>query len=119
MSQAQLLKYRHYQAEIILLCLGWYLSYSLSYRGFEEMMAERGLNVDYKAIDRWVQHYGSATMHQSLKRNAGQGSSQPTIPGELMRPNDAMHQLRKGQVQGTPLGQTSGVRYGSSTTHLG
>lgn len=57
MSQPKLFKYRHHQAEIILLCLRWYLRYSLSYRDLEEMMAERGLSVDHTTIYRWVQHY--------------------------------------------------------------
>ncbi len=57
MSQPTLFKYRHYQAEIILLCLRWYLRYSLSYRDLEEMMVERGLCVDHTTIYRWVQHY--------------------------------------------------------------
>jgi transposase-like protein len=35
---------RHFQDEIIVLCLRWYLRHSLSYRDLEEMMAERGLN---------------------------------------------------------------------------
>jgi len=35
-------KWRHFQAEIILLCVRWYLRYALSYRDLEEMMAERG-----------------------------------------------------------------------------
>lgn len=57
MSQPKLFKYRHYQAEIILLCLRWYLRYSLSYRDLERIMAERGLSVDHTTIYRWVQHY--------------------------------------------------------------
>jgi transposase, IS6 family len=57
MSQPRLFRYRHYHAEIILLCLRWYLRYSLSYRDLEEMMAERGLSVDHTTIYRWVQHY--------------------------------------------------------------
>src|SRR5213082_129636 len=57
MSQPKLFKYRHFQAEIILLCLRWYLRYSLSYRDLEEMMVERGLSVDHTTIYRWVQHY--------------------------------------------------------------
>ena len=57
MSQPTLFRYRHYQAEIILLCVRWYLSYSLSYRDLEEMMAERGLCVDHTSIYRWVQRY--------------------------------------------------------------
>ncbi len=50
-------KWRHFQADIILLCVRWYLRYSLSYRDLEEMMAERGLTVDHTTIYRWVQHY--------------------------------------------------------------
>jgi transposase, IS6 family len=56
MSQSRLFKYRHFEPEIILLFLRWYLRYSLSYRDLEEMMAERGLSVDHTTIYRWVQH---------------------------------------------------------------
>ncbi|HEY4388837.1 MAG TPA: IS6 family transposase [Ktedonobacteraceae bacterium] len=51
-------KWRHFQSDIILLCLRWYLRYALSYRDLEEMMLERGLQVDHTTIYRWVQHYG-------------------------------------------------------------
>ena len=40
-------KWRHFQAEIILLCVRWYLRYPLSYRDLEEMMCERGLHIDH------------------------------------------------------------------------
>jgi IS6 family transposase len=50
-------KWRHFEAEIILLCVRWYLRYALSYRDLEEMMAERGLTVDHSTIYRWVQRY--------------------------------------------------------------
>jgi IS6 family transposase len=50
-------KWRHYEADIILLCVRWYLRYSLSYRDLEEMMRERGLHVDHTTIYRWVHHY--------------------------------------------------------------
>jgi IS6 family transposase len=50
-------KWRHFQADIILLCVRWYLRYSLSYRDLEEMMGERGLYVDHTTIYRWVQQY--------------------------------------------------------------
>jgi transposase-like protein len=45
-------KWRHFQAEIILLCVRWYLGYPLSYRDLEEMMLERGLHVDHTTIYR-------------------------------------------------------------------
>ena len=50
-------KWRHYQGEIILLCVRWYLRYALSYRDLEEMMIERGLSVAHTTIYRWVQAY--------------------------------------------------------------
>src|SRR6476646_5515716 len=50
-------KWRHFQSEIILLCVRWYLRYPLSYRDLEEMMIERGLHIDHTTIYRWVQHY--------------------------------------------------------------
>jgi transposase, IS6 family len=50
-------KWRHFQADIILLCVRWYLRYSLSYRDLEEIMLERGLHVDHTTIYRWVQRY--------------------------------------------------------------
>ena len=39
-------QHSHFEAEIILLCVRWYIRYSLSYRDQEEMMLERGLRVD-------------------------------------------------------------------------
>jgi transposase, IS6 family len=48
-------KWRHFQAEIILLCVRWYLRYALSYRDLEEIMLERGLHIDHTTIYRWVQ----------------------------------------------------------------
>ena len=41
MSQLKLFKYRHYQAEIILLCVRCYCTYGISYRDLTEMMRER------------------------------------------------------------------------------
>src|SRR2546425_4491557 len=50
-------KWRHFEAEIILLCVRWYLRYSLSYRDLEAMMRERGLHVDHTTIYALVQRY--------------------------------------------------------------
>ncbi len=57
MNQQSPFKWRHFESEIILLCVRWYLRYSLSYRDLEEMMLERGLQVDHTTIYRWVQRY--------------------------------------------------------------
>jgi transposase, IS6 family len=55
MSQPNSFKWRHFEANIILLCLRWYLRYPLSYRDLEEMLSERGLWVDHTTISRWLQ----------------------------------------------------------------
>jgi IS6 family transposase len=56
-AESDQFKWRHYQGEIILLCVRWYLRYALSYRDLEEMMRERGLSLDHTTIYRWVQAY--------------------------------------------------------------
>ena len=40
---------------MILLAVGGYLRFSLSYREVEELLAERGLSVDHVTVWRWVQ----------------------------------------------------------------
>jgi len=60
MPEARLFKWRHYQPNIILCCVRWYLSYPLSYRQVEELIKERGLPVDHSTVFRWVQHYSPA-----------------------------------------------------------
>jgi transposase-like protein len=42
-----------------LLCVRWYLRYSLTYRDPEEIMAEWNLSVDHVTNWRWVQRYAS------------------------------------------------------------
>jgi hypothetical protein len=39
---------------VILLTVRWYVAYSLSLRNLEEMMAERGIEVDHSTVHRWV-----------------------------------------------------------------
>ena len=50
-------KGRWFTKEVILLCVRWYVAYPLSYRNLEEMMAERGVEVDHSTINRWVVNY--------------------------------------------------------------
>ena len=50
-------KQRHYEGEIILKGVRWYVRDALSYRDVEALMAERGLSVDHATMFRWVQMY--------------------------------------------------------------
>ncbi len=51
-------KWKHYEKDIILLTVRWYLKYSLSYRDIAEMMSERGLLISHTTIMRWVHEFG-------------------------------------------------------------
>ena len=50
-------KWRHFEPSLILVCVRWYCRYQLSYRDVEEMMRERGLDVDHSTVFRRVQRY--------------------------------------------------------------
>ena len=53
----ELFKGRHFDHEIIVLCVRWYLTFKLSSRDLVQMMAERGIVLAHTTILRWVQRY--------------------------------------------------------------
>ncbi len=55
-ESASFVGYR-FPPEVILLAVRWYLRYGLSYRDVEELLAERGIEVDHVTIYRWVQRF--------------------------------------------------------------
>jgi len=57
MNPSSPFKWRHYQPEVILLCVRWYLTYPLSYRQVAEMVNERGLDIHHTTVFHWVQEY--------------------------------------------------------------
>jgi transposase-like protein len=56
-SAPELFKGRHFDREIIVLCVRWYLTFKLSSRDLVQMMAERGILLAHTTILRWVQRY--------------------------------------------------------------
>ena len=57
-TQPAIFKWRQTEPGLILCAVQWYLRYSLSLRDVEELLEERGLNVDHTTVWRWVQYYG-------------------------------------------------------------
>ena len=57
LSIADLFKGRHFDREIIILCVRWYLRFKLSFRDLVEMMAERGISLAHTTIMRWISRY--------------------------------------------------------------
>ena len=70
-------KWRQTEPGLILCAVRWYLRYSLSLRDVEELLEERGLNLDHTTVWRWVQCYGP-----EWSNDCGRISSRPTSPGE-------------------------------------
>src|ERR1700730_16181632 len=75
-SVSGLFKWRQFEPEVILLAVGWYLRFSLSYRDVEELLAEKGLRADHVTVWRWVQRYAP-----EMERRLRGDSNQPTIVG--------------------------------------
>jgi transposase-like protein len=54
---AGLFEGRHFDREVIILCVRWYLRFKLSLRDLVEVMAECGLSMAHTTIMRWVERY--------------------------------------------------------------
>ena len=65
----------HFETEIILVCVRWYLAYPLSYRQIEEIMQERGVSVDHSTLNRWVLKYTPLLEQAFRKRKKSVGTS--------------------------------------------
>ena len=65
----------HFEKEIILTCVRWYVAYPLSYRQLEEMMQERGVTVDHSTINRWVLKYAPELEEAFRRRKRPVGHS--------------------------------------------
>ncbi len=65
----------HFEKEIILWGVRWYVAYPLSYRQLEEMMGERGISVDHSTLNRWVVKYAPEVEKQFRTRKRAVGTS--------------------------------------------
>ncbi|EOP48830.1 transposase [Bacillus cereus VDM053] len=70
MEKENAFKWRHYQPDIILLTVRWYLRYTLSFRDLVEMLEERGLSISHTTIMRWV-HELDKRIQRHLKQTNG------------------------------------------------
>ena len=82
----ELFEGRHFDREVMILCVRWYLQFKLGLRDLVEMMAERGLSLAHTTIMRWVQRYARSS------RCAGNG-----LPGQSAGDGGSMrHTSRSG-----------------------
>ena len=65
----------HFERDVILWGVRWYVAYPISYRQLEEMMDERGVEVDHSTLNRWVLKYVPLLETQFCARKCSVGSS--------------------------------------------
>jgi len=60
----------HYPKTVIVHAVFFYLRYAVAYRDLEEIMAERGVEVDHATLNRWVVKFAPliAARAQTRKR---------------------------------------------------
>ena len=68
-------KVSHFERDVILWGVRWYVAYPISFRQLEEMMDERGVEVDHSTLNRWVLKYVPLLEMRFCARKRSVGSS--------------------------------------------
>ncbi|MGB3244594.1 MAG: IS6 family transposase [Sulfitobacter sp.] len=65
----------HHPKDVILYAVYFYVRYAVSYRDLEEIMSERGVDVDHATLNRWVEKYANTIAEQARRRKTPTGRS--------------------------------------------
>ena len=65
----------HYPKSVVLYAVAFYLRYPVSYRDLEEIMAERGVDIDHATLNRWVVRFSPLLADQAKLRKRPASSS--------------------------------------------
>ena len=63
-------KGKHCPKEVILFAVFFYVRYPVSYQDLEEIMEERGVDVDHATLNRWVIEYSPLVAEEAQKTEA-------------------------------------------------
>ena len=69
-----------FPSDVIVLAVRWYLRFGLSYRDLEELLTERGVEVDHVTVYRWVVRFAPL-----LARPPGPAATPLVTAGRSMR----------------------------------
>jgi transposase, IS6 family len=64
------------------LAVRWYLRYGLSYRDLEQLLAERGIDVDHVSVFRWVKRCPRIWSAGCVRSRDGQGRAPLAVRGQ-------------------------------------
>jgi hypothetical protein len=89
----------HFERDVILWAIRWYVAYPISYRQLEEMIEEHGVAVDHATLNRWLLKYvppldrvssvqapGRSQLANGRDLCAGQGHMEVSCIGPSIRP---------------------------------
>ena len=65
----------HYPRAVVLYAVFFYVRYAVSYRDLEEIMQERGVEVDHATLNRWVVKYAPLIASEAQRRKSGASNS--------------------------------------------
>ena len=71
----------HFPPDVILMGIRWYLAYPLSTRHVEELMQERGVNVDHSTVNRWVIKYSPQVKNPAASSGALKTNQRGSVVG--------------------------------------
>ena len=64
-----------YPNSVILYAVYFYVHFPVSYRDLEEIMAERGVDLDHATLNRWVEKYTDAIAEEARRQKSQTGRS--------------------------------------------
>ncbi len=97
----------HFPKEVILYAVFFYLRYGVSYRDLEEIMAERGVELDHATLNRWVSRYAGlvadALRHKKCPtdRSGRMNEAYAKVKGEWVYLYRAISSVLKGTCNRT------------------
>ena len=97
-------KGKQFQQDVIIVAVGYYLRYNLSYREVQEILYDRGINVSHTTIYRWVQEYGKL-LYQIWKKKINR-EKEENFPKKL-KGTRGMIEIRKAHNPGFSMGRLS------------
>ncbi len=68
-----------------MLAVRWYLRFGLSYRDVEELLAERGVEVDHVTVYRWVRRFAPLLAEAARPWRRGRAGTASVTAGSSTR----------------------------------
>ena len=103
-------KGKQYLKNVILMAVRWYIAYPLSYRDIEELLKERGLNIDHATVNRWVIEYSPQLLEKFKKKRKRLNTSWRMDETYIKVKGKWMYQYRAVDKKGVTIASVLKIR---------